>query len=61
MNRVDKDYNRNTAWVFMDGSMLVTIDKGKSSKFPYRFTGILVKVKNNWKWRLFDGAVPGGH
>ena len=61
MNRVDMDHNGNTAWVFMDGSMIVTNDKGKTVKFPYRFTGILVKVKNTWKWRLFDGSVPGGH
>jgi ketosteroid isomerase-like protein len=61
MNRVDIDHNGNTAWVFMDGYMIVTNDKGKTAKFPYRFTGILVKVKNIWKWRLFDGAVPGGH
>ena len=61
MKRVDIDYNGNTAWVFMDGSMIVTNDKGKTAKFPYRFTGILVKVKNTWKWRLFDGSVPGGH
>ncbi|MEI7663372.1 MAG: nuclear transport factor 2 family protein [Bacteroidota bacterium] len=61
MNRVDIDHNGNTAWVFMDGFMIVTNDKGKTAKFPYRFTGILVKVKNTWKWRLFDGSVPGGH
>ena len=61
MNRVEIDHNGTTAWVFMDGNMVVTNDKGKTAKFPYRFTGILVKVKNTWKWRLFDGAVPGGH
>jgi ketosteroid isomerase-like protein len=61
MTRVDIDSNENTAWVFMDGFMIVTSDKGKTAKFPYRFTGILVKVKKDWKWRLFDGAVPGGH
>jgi ketosteroid isomerase-like protein len=61
MNRVDVDHNGNTAWVFMDGFMIVTNDKGKTAKFPYRFTGILVKVKNAWKWRLFNGSVPGGH
>jgi len=61
MKRVDIDHNGNTAWVFMDGYMIVTNDKEKTVKFPYRFTGILVKVKNTWKWRLFDGSVPGGH
>ncbi|MCX6244853.1 MAG: nuclear transport factor 2 family protein [Bacteroidetes bacterium] len=61
MKRIDIDHNGNTAWVFMDGYMIVTNDKGKTAKFPYRFTGILVKARNTWKWRLFDGAVPGGH
>ena len=61
MKRVDIDHNGNTAWVFMDGYMIVTNDKGKTAKFPYRFTGILVKVNNTWKWRLFDGSAPGGH
>jgi hypothetical protein len=61
MNRLDIDHNGNTAWVFMDGFMIVTNDKGKTAKFPYRFTGILVKSKSLWKWRLFDGSVPGGH
>ena len=61
MTRVDIDSNGNTAWVFMDGFMIVTTDKGKSARFPYRFSAVLVKVKNDWKWRMFDGAVPGGH
>jgi ketosteroid isomerase-like protein len=61
MSRLDIDHNGNTAWVFMDGSMIVTNDKGNTSKFPYRFTGIMVKIKNSWKWRLFNGSVPGGH
>jgi ketosteroid isomerase-like protein len=61
MKRIDIDSNENTAWVFMDGYMVVTNDKGNTRKFPYRFTGILVKVKNSWKWRLFNGSVPGGH
>ena len=60
MNRVDIDHNGNTAWVFMDGFMIVTSDKGKTAKFPYRFTGVMVKVKNSWKWRLFNGSAPGG-
>lgn len=61
MSRVDIDTNGNTAWVFMDGFMIVTNDKGKSARFPYRFSAVLVKVKNDWKWRMFDGAIPGGH
>jgi hypothetical protein len=58
MNRTDIDYNENTAWIFMDGSMIVTNDKGKIRKTPYRFTGIMVRKKGEWKWRLFDGSIP---
>lgn len=61
MSRLDIDHNGSTAWVFMDGFMIVSNDKGKTVKFPYRFSGVLVKKNNEWKWRLFDGAVPGGH
>lgn len=61
MKRIDIDHNGNTAWVFMDGFMIVTNDRGKTNKFPYRFTGILVKSKKSWKWRFFNGSVPRGH
>jgi hypothetical protein len=60
MNRIDIDNNGNTAWIFFDGFMIVTNDKGKIRKTPYRFTGILVKKKGEWKWRLFDGSIPKG-
>ena len=58
MNRVDIDSNGKTAWVFMDGKMIVDFHKGGQKVTPYRFTGILVKKKGVWKWRLFDGSVP---
>ncbi len=60
MNRIDVDYSGNTAWVFVDGFMIVTNDKGKIRKTPYRFAGILVKKKGEWKWKLFDGSIPRG-
>jgi ketosteroid isomerase-like protein len=60
MNRIDIDNNGNTAWIFVDGYMIVTNDKGKIRKTPYRFTGILIKKKEEWKWRLFDGSIPKG-
>lgn len=58
MNRVDIDSNGKTAWVFVDGSMILNFKKGDTRKAPYRFTGIMVKKNNQWKWRLFDGSVP---
>jgi ketosteroid isomerase-like protein len=60
MNRVDIDSNGKTAWVFMDGKMIVNFHKGGQKVTPYRFTGILIKKKDGWKWRLFDGSVPQG-
>jgi len=60
MNRVDIDYFENTAWVFIDGKMVVSFDNGKSRKNPYRFTGILIKKEGAWKWRLFNGSIPKG-
>ena len=58
MTRIDIDSNGKTAWVFMDGKMIVDFHKGGQKITPYRFTGILVKKKGAWKWRLFDGSVP---
>jgi len=58
MNRVDIDSNGKTAWVFMEGKMIVKFHKGGTKITPYRFTGIMVKKKGEWKWRLFDGSVP---
>ena len=58
MDRIDIDYNGNTAWVFVDGKMIVTNKTGKTRKPLYRFTGIMVKKNNEWKWRLFNGSNP---
>ncbi len=58
MNRIDIDNKGKTAWVFMDGKMIVSFHKGGQKITPYRFTGIMVKKKGVWKWRLFDGSVP---
>jgi uncharacterized protein (TIGR02246 family) len=59
MDRVDIDYNENTAWVFVDGYIIILTDKKEKFKAPYRFTGILVKKDSNWKFRLFNGSNPG--
>jgi ketosteroid isomerase-like protein len=58
MNRMDIDSNGKTAWVFVDGKMIVEFHKGGKKVTPYRFTGIMVKKNGVWKWRLFDGSVP---
>jgi ketosteroid isomerase-like protein len=58
MDRVDIDYNDNTAWVFVDGLMNYENKAGKTWKSHYRFTGIMVKKDGVWKWRLFDGSKP---
>ncbi|MEI7829934.1 MAG: nuclear transport factor 2 family protein [Prolixibacteraceae bacterium] len=60
MDRVDIDYNENTAWVFMDGYIAILTNKGEKFKAPYRFTAILVKRDDDWKFRLFNGSNPGG-
>lgn len=58
MNRMDIDLHGNTAWVFVEGSMVLKFHKGGSRKAPYRFTGILVRNKGAWRWRLFNGSSP---
>lgn len=53
----------NAAWIFTDGNMIHTGDKGKAagnvSTKPYRFSVTLVKHDGRWSWRLFHGSVPG--
>ena len=60
MKRIDIDSFKNTAWVFVEGFMIVTNDKGNKQTTPYRFSGVLVKHKHDWQWRLFDGSIPRG-
>jgi ketosteroid isomerase-like protein len=60
MNRIDIDHNKNTAWVVVDGAIIISLETGEKIKAPYRFTGIMVRKHNNWKWRLFNGSSPGG-
>ena len=60
MNTIDIDSNGKTAWVFVDGAMIVQWDNGHTKKTPYRFTGIMVKKNKVWRWRLFNGSIPRG-
>lgn len=60
MNTIDIDSNGSTAWVFVDGSMIVQWDNGKTKITPYRFTGIMVRKNKLWKWKLFNGSIPRG-
>lgn len=60
MKRVDIDSYKKTAWVFVDGAMVVTSRKGNQFTVPYRFSGVLVKRKDGWKWRIFNGSIPRG-
>ncbi len=50
-------------WVFVDGNMIRTGDRGKAAgktgTGPYRFSITMVKRDSGWKWQLFNGSVPG--
>jgi ketosteroid isomerase-like protein len=62
MDRVEVSHAGDTAWAFVDGSMTVTDAAGKvRGTTPYRIAAVLVKRGGVWRWRLFDGSVPGGH
>ncbi len=59
MDRVDISASGDTAWVFVDGAMIVKDAAGKVLvTTPYRFTGVLVRRGDGWAWRLFNGSVP---
>jgi len=65
LSKVYIDHHENTAWVFVDGAMIVTNKEGKKFQTPYRFTGVMVRKNKDpntigWKWRLFNGSIPQG-
>jgi uncharacterized protein (TIGR02246 family) len=63
LNNVTLRQDGNYAWIFSDGNMIHTGDKGKAtgkvSTKPYRFSITLVKHDGRWNWQLFHGSVPG--
>jgi len=63
LQNVSISQDGNSAWVFVDGNMIHTGDRGESagkvSKKPYRFSIAMMKKGGLWKWQLFHGAVPG--
>ncbi len=60
MDSINIDSNGKSAWVFVEGTMIVEFKQGGTKRTPYRFTGILVKKKDEWKWKLFNGSIPRG-
>lgn len=52
----------DTAWVFVDGNMIQTGDRGssvgKSRSALYRFSIALVRRDGRWRWTLFHGDTP---
>jgi len=58
LSKAQAESNGTTAWVFVDGAMTVTGDKGEVIKTPYRFSGVLVKRHGTWKWAMFHGSIP---
>jgi uncharacterized protein (TIGR02246 family) len=53
----------DTAWVFVDGHMIRTGDRGgtagKVVRDRYRFSIAMVRKDGRWRWQLFHGSVPG--
>jgi uncharacterized protein (TIGR02246 family) len=51
------------AWVFVDGNMVRTGDRGdavgKVGRSPYRFSIAMVRRGGSWRWQMFHGSVPG--
>jgi len=60
MNILSVNQINNTGWFFGEGKMIHTRPDGKVTFVPYRITAILVKKGNEWKWKVFSGAIPRG-
>ena len=52
------DQNKETAWVFVDGTITLKRNNGSTVTTPYRITVVMVKKGKAWKWRLFNGSAP---
>ena len=50
--------NGDVAWVFAEGSVAVHQDDGAIERLPYRMSGVLQRVGNQWLWRMFVGSEP---
>jgi uncharacterized protein (TIGR02246 family) len=47
----------DTAWFFADGAVVIDSAAGRTRR-PYGLTGVLVKGRKGWRWRLFHGSEP---
>ena len=56
-------HDGDQAWVFVDGNMVRTGDRGnevgKVGRSPYRFSVVMVRRDGGWRWQVFHGSVPG--
>lgn len=56
---VDVDVLGDVALVLAWGTAkLVTAHRNDT--FSYRLTGVLVRVEDDWRWRVYHGSEPGG-
>lgn len=60
-DRVEISGHGDTAWAFVEGKAVVTNRQTGALRFsaPYRYSAVLVRRGNAWKWRLFHGSAPG--
>lgn len=52
----------DSAWVFVDGHMIRTGDRGPTTgkvvRDRYRFSITMVRRGPGWRWQLFHGSIP---
>jgi ketosteroid isomerase-like protein len=49
----------DTAWFFAEGEVVIQGSDGERRR-PYRLSGVLSRIEDAWKWRLFHGSEPKG-
>lgn len=47
----------STLWFFADGEVEI-VAQGRETRRTYGLTGVLVKGRHGWRWRLFHGSEP---
>ena len=56
-DRVDATVESEIGWFFADGAVVIE-DAGEQRRLAYRLAGVLQRVDNAWRWRLFHGSEP---
>jgi ketosteroid isomerase-like protein len=54
---VDATVEGEIGWFYADGTVVIE-DAAEQRRLAYRLAGVLQRVNDTWRWRLFHGSEP---